>query len=126
MALEPRGIEGVGFDLDRVRGKVAGRRGSLRVDSLGEEKSKRELVVVPRRAHRHRDRRAVDADLERLLDGDRVALVPGSRQPKDIDASSRVRRSPHPTQSRRVWRNTARRRGAMLVPWGGRRERPYP
>src|SRR5256885_15699711 len=25
-----------------------------------------------------------------------------------------------------VWRETARRRGAMLVPWGGRRERPYP
>ena len=33
-----------------------------------------EFLVVPRRAHRHRQRPAVDADLERLLDGDFVPL----------------------------------------------------
>jgi hypothetical protein len=33
---------------------------------FGEEESDRELVVVPRRPHRHRDARAIDADRERL------------------------------------------------------------
>src|SRR4051812_554317 len=48
MALEPGRIEGIGFDLDRVRRKVAGRRSAPGIDALGEEKSERELLVVPR------------------------------------------------------------------------------
>jgi hypothetical protein len=34
VALEPRWVERLGCDLDRVRGKVAGRRRALRIDAL--------------------------------------------------------------------------------------------
>src|SRR3954470_23388947 len=50
MALEPSRVEGVGFDLDRVRGEVAGRRSASGSDALGEEKPEREFLVVPRGA----------------------------------------------------------------------------
>ena len=40
---------------------------------LAVEEAERQLLVVAGRAHRHRQRRAVDADLERLLDRDLVA-----------------------------------------------------
>ena len=41
--------------------------------ALAVEEAERELLVVAGRAHRDRERRAVDADLQRLLDGDLVA-----------------------------------------------------
>ena len=41
-------------------------------EALAVEEAERQLVVVTGRAHRHRDRLAGDAYLERLLDGDRV------------------------------------------------------
>jgi hypothetical protein len=34
VALEPRRVERLGFDFDRVRGKVAGWRRALRIDAL--------------------------------------------------------------------------------------------
>jgi hypothetical protein len=36
------------------------------------QEPERELLVVAGRAHRHSQRLAVDADLERLLDGDEI------------------------------------------------------
>ena len=48
----------------------------LAVDEpLAVEEAERELLVVAGRAHRDGQRGAVDADLERLLDGDLVALA---------------------------------------------------
>ncbi len=60
-----------------VRGEVPGRAGLVRaVDQpLAEQKAERQFLVVTGRAHRDRQRRAVDADLQRLLDGDLVALA---------------------------------------------------
>ncbi len=69
--------------LDHVAGEVIGEPGVVRpVDqALAVEEPERELLVVARRAHRDRERLAVDADLERLLDRDpvlgAVALDPG-------------------------------------------------
>ena len=65
-------------DLDRVARELGGRPGGARaVDQpLAVQEPERELLVVARRAHRDRERRAVDADLERLLDRDLV-LDPG-------------------------------------------------
>ena len=75
-------------DLDDVRREVLGqpRRDGLRgVDEpLAEQEADRQLLVVARRAHRHRQRPAVDADLERVLDGDAVlhaVALHGHRQP---------------------------------------------
>src|SRR2546421_10509524 len=47
--------------------------------------------------------------------------TPVSRPASSTPGSSR-RRCSCPARARRVWRNGARRQGAMLVPWGGRRE----
>jgi hypothetical protein len=49
--------------------------------ALREAEAERELLVVARRAHRHRDRLAADPDLERLLhrDASRSLAPPGSR-----------------------------------------------
>ena len=52
---------------------AAARPRAGRVDQpLAVQEAERELLVVAGRAHRHRERRAVDADLERLLDRDLV------------------------------------------------------
>ena len=40
---------------------------------LAMQKAERELLVVTRRPHRHGERLAADADLERFLDRDTVA-----------------------------------------------------
>ena len=58
-------------DVDGVGGEVRGRvDGARRVDErLAEQEAQRELLVVARRPHGHRERPAVDADLQRLLDG---------------------------------------------------------
>jgi hypothetical protein len=42
--------------------------------TLSVEEAERELLIVTRGAHRHRDGLAVDANLERLLNRDRVRL----------------------------------------------------
>ena len=52
---------------------AVGPAGRGRVDQpFAVQEPERELLVVAGRAHRHRERRAVDADLERLLDRDLV------------------------------------------------------
>ena len=50
-------------------------------DPLGEAEAERKLLVVAGRPHRHRDGRAVDADLERLLDGEAIHVDRAVRQP---------------------------------------------
>ena len=50
---------------------------------------------MPGRAHRHRDRLAADADLERLLHRDAVTLGRAPGEPDDVDAGGRVRRGIH-------------------------------
>ena len=68
---------------------------SCRVQPFGDAEAERELLVVPRRPHRHRDRVAADADLERLLDRDLIALASPLGQPDDVDRRCGVRRSLH-------------------------------
>jgi hypothetical protein len=92
---EPRGLERPDLDLDGVRRQICRRRCPERLDPFGNEKPERELLVVPWRPHRHRNRRAVDADLERLLDGDRIALAARLREPHHVDRSRGVRRRLH-------------------------------
>ena len=62
-------------DLDRVCRQVGGRGGLARpVDQpLAVKEAERQLLVVSRRAHRHRHRLAGGADLQRLLDRDLVS-----------------------------------------------------
>ena len=64
-------------DLDGVDREVLGqaRRARAVDEPLAVEEPERQLLVVAGRAHRDRERRAVDADLERLLDGDEVVLA---------------------------------------------------
>ena len=73
---QPLRVEAGGLDVDGVRGQVGRRATRPRAQPLRDAEAERELLVVPRRPHRHRDRAAVDADLERLLDGDPVARRP--------------------------------------------------
>ncbi|MGH3027724.1 MAG: NAD(P)H-dependent oxidoreductase subunit E, partial [Gaiellaceae bacterium] len=47
---------------------------------------------MPGSPHGHRDRLAVDADLERLLDGHLVPLRPTAGEPQDVSAGRGVRR----------------------------------
>ena len=62
-------------------------------DPFGEQESERELLVVARRPHRHGHRRAVDADLERLLDRELVRPRLALRQPHHLGAGGRIRRN---------------------------------
>src|SRR4029079_9882238 len=64
-------------DLDGVDREVLGqaRRARAVDEALAVEEPERQLLVVAGGAHRDRERRAVDADLERLLDGDEVLLA---------------------------------------------------
>ncbi len=64
-------------DIDDVRREIGARARLVRVadQSLAVEEDEGKLLVSPRRARRDRQRLAVDADLERLLDGDLVALA---------------------------------------------------
>ena len=64
-------------DLDRVVREVVGQARRVRAvdQALAVEEAERELLVVARRAHRHDERDAVDADLERLLDRDLVVAA---------------------------------------------------
>ena len=69
-----------------------GARAEIGREPLREAEPERELLVVPRRPHRDGDRLAADADLERLLDRDDVALASSRREPQRVDAARRVRR----------------------------------
>jgi len=93
--LQAGGIEAGRVDVDGVRGEVGRQPRTRRAQPFGEAEAERELLVVPRRPHRHRDRHAADADLERLLDGDVVALRAALRQPDDVHGRGRVRRRLH-------------------------------
>ena len=63
----PGDLDDVGLELGGRPGRAGG------VDQpLAVQEPERELLVVARRAHRDRERGAVDADLERLLDRDLV------------------------------------------------------
>src|SRR4051812_13757061 len=64
-------------DLDDVGREVLGEPDGARAvdEPLAVEEAERELLVVAGRAHRDGERRAVDADLERLLDRDAVLLA---------------------------------------------------
>ena len=62
------------------------------IEALRDAEAERELLVVPRRSHRDRNGLAADPDLERLLDGDEVALVSPAGKPERVDAASRIRR----------------------------------
>src|SRR5690242_5350133 len=79
-----------GAYVDRVRREVA--RGPDLDDvlrsadqSLAGEEAHRQVLVLPRRAHGHRQRLAVDADLERLLDGQLVARALAAARPQLLD-----------------------------------------
>ncbi len=50
---------------------------AARDDALGDEEAGREFDVVARGAHRDRERQSADADLERLLDRERVGAAHG-------------------------------------------------
>ncbi len=79
-----RGDAGSERDVENVVGVLlAARAGSAAVDRRGElvaarddplrdEEARRELDIVARGAHRHRERRPSDADLEGLLDGESI------------------------------------------------------
>jgi hypothetical protein len=64
-----------------------------RREPFGEAEAEGELLVVSRRPHRHGDRLAVDADLERFLDCDGVAFGHGVGKTDDVDVRGRVGRS---------------------------------
>ena len=74
MAAEPIRIEAACLDLHRVRREIVGSARGDRLEAFRDAEPERELLVVTGRPHRDRDRLAVDADLERLLDRDCVAL----------------------------------------------------
>ncbi len=85
-------IEARRLDLDRVRREVVRHARRDRREPLRHAEAERELLVVPGRPHRDRDRLTADADLERLLDGDDVAFTAPAREPQRVDAVRRVRR----------------------------------
>jgi len=85
-------------DLHGVAREVGRRPGRARpVDEpLAVQEPERELLVVPGRAHGDREGAAVDADLERLLDGDLVVEVlrgHARHRAADRDARHRSRSS---------------------------------
>ena len=80
--LQPAGVEPRRVELDRVRRKIVRQARGDRMQALGEREAERELLVVPGRTHRHRDRRAADPQLERLLDGEPVVDLRPAREPE--------------------------------------------
>ena len=80
-ALDPLELGTRGVHLDDVRLQVGGRPRVERANPFGEAEAERELLVVAGSPHRHRDGRAVDADLERLLDGEAIRVDRAARQP---------------------------------------------
>ena len=72
---QPFRVEARRVHVDGVGGEIFGQpcRGGL--DALREAEAERQLLVVPRRSHRHRQRPPVDPDLERLLDREGVGAI---------------------------------------------------
>jgi hypothetical protein len=98
--LESGGVEAVRGDVDRVGGQVRGRARVRRAYPFRDEKAERELLVVPRRAHRHGNGATVDADLEGLLDGELVPLLHAGRVANHLDGRRRIRwHRAHPHQA---------------------------
>ena len=100
MPAKPLRVEARRLDLHGVRGEVVRNARRGRLEALRHAEPERELLVVPRRPHRHRDRLAADPDLERLLDGDEIdfgrCLRAGERSrpgASSTEAPSSARRS---------------------------------
>src|SRR6266566_3205378 len=77
-------------------------------DALAIEKSERQLALVPRRSHHHRQRGAVDADFQRLLGGELVVhpdagLLAVAKHTRAVRAPIVQRTDPneHPPSGRR-------------------------
>src|SRR5207302_2002006 len=85
LRVEPRRV-----DIDGVRREVVRKVRARRPKPFGEAEAERELFVVTRCPHRHCDGAAADPDLERLLDGDVVALGPPVGQPHDVHGGGRA------------------------------------
>ncbi len=101
--------------LDRVGREVLGQpcRSRLIDQPFGEQEPQGQLLVVARSAHRHRQRLAVDPDLQRLFDGDQVTAAvvndldrgaahhpPPRRMASSIAALGEGTAGPWPTTSR--------------------------
>ena len=100
MPPQPLRVECAYLELDGVGGEVGGRARVDGVEPLADREAERQLLVVPGRAHGHRDRLAVDPDLERLLDRDEVALPRRGRMADDLDGRGGVRDAHRPLQPR--------------------------
>ncbi len=92
--LQPFRVETRRLELDGVRGQIRGKACSDRLQPFGQREAERQLLVVARRTHGHRNRTARDADLERLLDRDDVHRLT-CRDPDDIDPARGIRHRPH-------------------------------
>src|SRR5581483_862166 len=127
-ALETARVEASRVDLDGVGSEVVGQADGGRSEPFREAEPERELLVVPRRAHRHRDRLVVDADLQRLLDREQVALELAVRKPNDLDGRRAVGRSLARRLAERHRGSVAPPRAgsalALPTPWGGGAHRP--
>mgnify|MGYP001554304275 CR=1 FL=1 len=102
MARQPREIHGLGSyerDVDEI-GLHAPALRDDRLDradvlapgdhALGQEKAGRQFLVVAGRAHGHRHRAALDADFQRLLDGEVVAVLGDHGVPLPLHRASGV------------------------------------
>ena len=91
-ALQAGRIEAGRVHFDGVCGQVVRESGACRLKPLRQAEAERQLLVVPRRPHRHRNRPPLDADLERLLDGEHVALQVALRQAQHLRRGRRIGR----------------------------------
>ena len=124
--LQPLRVELAHPKVDRVRREVGGQRGAERLEALADREAERELLVVARRAHRHRDRLAADADLERLLDRDEVVSehLPAARDRRrrarypsgQIRPARHVRHATGDRPCRRAVTKSHRSRSAVVLP----------
>src|SRR5262249_8096900 len=98
-------LEERALDIDRVDREILWGTGfvCLLDQALAVQEAERELLVLAGRAHRHRDHLPVDADLQRLLDGDLVleaGRCDGRVRAADFDLGHRIALS-HARRSRR-------------------------
>ena len=114
------------LDLDHVRREVVREPDRVRRpdQALADQEPDRELLVVARGSHRHRERLPVHADLERLLDGQLVAFAVADHA-RDHAGGRRVLRLAHlrgcrprsaPATSRAPRRPGGRRRRSPCTP----------
>ncbi|SRR5260370_6727205 len=86
-----------------LRGRYAANLTRAADDALGEEKSGRQLTIVARRAHGHREAPRAQANLERLFNREKV-LLPVRYKAIDLadwNTDSAWRHKPFPNPSRR-------------------------